>query len=149
VGAPPSILTFIAEIGGVALAIEIATSVNEVLWVPVVAAALWIVLWRVRFSVLENAFGLVGLALIVFAVALWKLDPDCVDGLIVGARVQGSMLGYDRREIQGPWLVRALVRLVNRDLAYVPWASVRRIDWDDRVVEVDVLGPLTEERPVR
>src|SRR3954467_15125898 len=39
-------LTFIAEIGGVALSLEIATSVNEVLWVPVVAAALWIVLWR-------------------------------------------------------------------------------------------------------
>ena len=72
-------LTFIAEIGGVALAIEIATSVNEVLWVPVVAAALWIVLWRVRFSVLENVFGLLGLALIVFAVALWKLDPDWLD----------------------------------------------------------------------
>ena len=69
-------LTFIAEIGGVALAIEIATSVNEVLWVPVVAAALWIVLWRVRFSVLENVFGLFGLALVVFAVALWKLGPD-------------------------------------------------------------------------
>jgi Mn2+/Fe2+ NRAMP family transporter len=69
-------LTFIAEIGGVALAIEIATSVNEVLWVPVVAAALWIVLWRVRFSVLENVFGLLGLALIVFAVALWQLNPD-------------------------------------------------------------------------
>jgi Mn2+/Fe2+ NRAMP family transporter len=68
-------LTFIAEIGGVALAIEIATSVNYLLWVPVVAAALWIVLWRVRFSVLENAFGLVGLCLVVFAVALWKLDP--------------------------------------------------------------------------
>jgi manganese transport protein len=69
-------LTFIAEIGGVALSLEIATSVNEVLWVPVVAAALWIVLWRVKFDVLENAFGLVGLALVVFAVALWKLGPD-------------------------------------------------------------------------
>jgi Mn2+/Fe2+ NRAMP family transporter len=69
-------LTFIAEIGGVALALEIASSVNEVLWVPVVAVALWIVLWRVRFSVLENVFGLVGLALVVFAVALWKLGPD-------------------------------------------------------------------------
>jgi Mn2+/Fe2+ NRAMP family transporter len=69
-------LTFIAEIGGVALAIEIASSVNEVLWVPVVAAALWIVLWRVRFAVLENVFGFVGLALVVFAVALWKLGPD-------------------------------------------------------------------------
>jgi hypothetical protein len=77
------------------------------------------------------------------------LQSYVVDGLIVGPRAQGSMLGYDRREIQGPWLVRALVRLVNRDLAYVPWASVRRIDWDDRVVEVDVLGPLTEERPLR
>jgi Mn2+/Fe2+ NRAMP family transporter len=50
--------------------------VNELLWVPVVAAALWIVLWRVRFAVLENVFGLVGLALVVFAVALVKLDPD-------------------------------------------------------------------------
>src|SRR5512132_364799 len=62
-------LTFIAEIGGVALALELATSVNELLWVPVVAALLWIVLWRVRFSVLENVFGLLGLTLVVFAVA--------------------------------------------------------------------------------
>jgi len=69
-------LTFIAEIGGVALSLEIATSVNELLWVPVVAALLWIVLWRVRFAVLENVFGLLGLSLVVFAVALWQLSPD-------------------------------------------------------------------------
>ncbi len=69
-------LTFIAEIGGVALSLEIATSVNELLWVPVVAVALWVVLWRVKFDVLENVFGLLGLALVVFAVALWKLSPD-------------------------------------------------------------------------
>jgi Mn2+/Fe2+ NRAMP family transporter len=69
-------LTFIAEIGGVALAFEIATSINELLWVPVVAALLWIVLWRVRFSVLENVLGLLGLALVVFAVGLWQLHPD-------------------------------------------------------------------------
>jgi len=71
-----TLLTFIAEIGGVALALELATSVNPYLWVPVVGAAVWLVLWRVRFAVLENAFGLAGLALIVFAVALWKLGPD-------------------------------------------------------------------------
>ena len=69
-------LTFIAEIGGVALSLEIATSVNELLWVPVVAVALWAVLWRVKFDVLENVFGLLGLALVVFAIALWKLNPD-------------------------------------------------------------------------
>jgi Mn2+/Fe2+ NRAMP family transporter len=69
-------LTFIAEIGGVALALELATSINELLWVPVVGAVLWIVLWRVRFSLLENVFGLLGLALVVFAVGLWQLSPD-------------------------------------------------------------------------
>jgi hypothetical protein len=77
------------------------------------------------------------------------LQSYVVDGLIVGSRVQGSMLGYDRRQVLGPWLVRAIVRLANRDLAFVPWASVRRIDWDDRVVEVNALGPLTDERPLR
>ena len=71
-----TLLTFTAEIGGVALALELATSVNPYLWIPVVGAAVWVVLWRVRFSVLENAFGLAGLALIVFAVALWQLGPD-------------------------------------------------------------------------
>jgi hypothetical protein len=77
------------------------------------------------------------------------LDSYVVEGLIVGPRVQGSMLGYDRRQVLGPWLVRAIVRLLNRDLAYVPWASVRRIDWDERIVAVDGVGPLTQDRPTR
>jgi hypothetical protein len=77
------------------------------------------------------------------------LQSYVIEGLVVGPRVQGSMLGYDRREVLGPWLVRAIVRLANRNLAYVPWASVRRIDWDERIVEVDALGPLTQERPPR
>jgi Mn2+/Fe2+ NRAMP family transporter len=71
-----TLLTLAAEIGGVALALELVTSVNPYLWMPVVGATVWIVLWRVRFSVLENVFGLAGLALIVFAVALWQLGPD-------------------------------------------------------------------------
>jgi manganese transport protein len=69
-------LTYAAEIGGVALALQLATSVNPYLWMPVVGAAVWLVLWRVKFAVLENVFGLAGLALIVFAVAVWKLGPD-------------------------------------------------------------------------
>ena len=71
-----TLLTFVAEIGGVALSLELATSVWEYLWVPVVVAVVWIVLWRVKFALIENAFGLLGLALVVFAVALWQLQPD-------------------------------------------------------------------------
>src|SRR6187200_591599 len=69
-------LTLTAEIGGVALALQLASSIHYLLWVPVVGVLVWVVLWRVRFAVLENAFGLAGLALIVFAVAVWRLGPD-------------------------------------------------------------------------
>ena len=69
-------LTLAAEIGGVALAIELATSVNYLLWVPIVAFCVWLVIWRVKFQVLENVFGLLGLAMVVTAVALWRLHPD-------------------------------------------------------------------------
>jgi Mn2+/Fe2+ NRAMP family transporter len=71
-----TLLTLVAEIGGVALAFELATGVNYLLWVPLAALAVWLVIWRVKFSKLETIFGLMGLLLIIFAVALWKLGPD-------------------------------------------------------------------------
>jgi Mn2+/Fe2+ NRAMP family transporter len=70
-----TLLTFTAEIGGVALAIELVSSVNYLLVVPLVGFAVWLVIWRLPFKWLENTFGLLGLALIVFGVALWKLNP--------------------------------------------------------------------------
>jgi manganese transport protein len=69
-------LTMAAEIAGVALALELATSVNYLLWIPLVTFLVWIVLWRMKFEAMEQMFGLAGLALIVFAVALWQLGPD-------------------------------------------------------------------------
>lgn len=71
-----TLLTFIAEIGGVALALQLVSSVSEVLIVPFVAVAVWLVLWRAKFSSIENVLGLMGLALIGFAVALWQVGPD-------------------------------------------------------------------------
>jgi Mn2+/Fe2+ NRAMP family transporter len=70
-----TLLTFTAEIGGVALALELATSVNYLLVVPLVGFAVWLVIWRMPFKALENVFGLLGLALLVFGVALWQLNP--------------------------------------------------------------------------
>lgn len=86
-------LTMAAEIGGVALALELATSVNSYLWIPVAGAAVWAVLWRVKFAVLENAFGLAGLSLIVFAVAVWQLGPDW--GSLVSQATQPSVPGSE------------------------------------------------------
>jgi manganese transport protein len=69
-------LTLTAELGGVALVLQLATDVNYLLWVPIVTVAVWVVVWRVKFSSMEQTFGLLGLLLAAFAVALWKLGPD-------------------------------------------------------------------------
>jgi Mn2+/Fe2+ NRAMP family transporter len=71
-----TVLTLGAELGGVGLALQLATSVNYLLWVPVVGFVLWVALWRVKFDTLENLFGLAGLALVVFVIAFFRLHPD-------------------------------------------------------------------------
>jgi Mn2+/Fe2+ NRAMP family transporter len=79
-----TLLTFIAEIGGVALALQLVFSVHELLIYPLVGLLVWLVLWRAKFSAIENILGLLGLALVVFAVALWQLGPDW-SGLVAQA----------------------------------------------------------------
>jgi Mn2+/Fe2+ NRAMP family transporter len=69
-------LTLAAELGGVALAFELATSVNYLLFVPLVAFLVWVVIWRLPFEHMERVFGIGGLALLVFVVAVWQLGPD-------------------------------------------------------------------------
>jgi Mn2+/Fe2+ NRAMP family transporter len=74
-----TMLTFVAEIGGVALALQLVSSVSYLLIVPFVGFIIWLVLWRAKFSTMENVLGLFGLALVVFSVALWQLGPDWGD----------------------------------------------------------------------
>ena len=71
-----NLMTVTAEIGGVALALQLATDVGPLLWMPVAAFAVWLVIWRVKFSVMENVTGVLGLSLIVFAVSVFLLSPD-------------------------------------------------------------------------
>jgi manganese transport protein len=71
-----TVMTLIAEVGGIALALHLATGAGPMMWFPVAAFAVWLVIWRVKFSIMENVAGLLGLALIVFGVALFLLGPD-------------------------------------------------------------------------
>jgi manganese transport protein len=71
-----NLLTLTAELGGVALALRLASSVETRLWIPVAAFGVWIVVWRAKFSMLENVTGLLGLTLIVFTLTVFWLNPD-------------------------------------------------------------------------
>jgi len=54
-----------------------------------------------------------------------------VHALIVSRRHTGSLLGYDRREQQGPWLLRTIIRRLHKDM--------RIIAWDDVAVDSDTI----------
>lgn len=72
-------LLVMAELSGVALALQLATSVHYLLWVPVAAAVLLVMVWTFSFKAMERIYGIVGLTMLVYVVALWKLVPDWSD----------------------------------------------------------------------
>jgi sporulation protein YlmC with PRC-barrel domain len=81
-----------------------------------------------------------------------------VVGLVVSDRHAGSMLGYDRRPAQGPWLVRVVVRFLHRRAGYVPWERVVGVDWEEvgtgsvvrtELTELAVLRPIDDPVPGR
>jgi Mn2+/Fe2+ NRAMP family transporter len=74
-----NLLTLAAELGGVALVLQLVTGINYLIWVPIAGAAVWLAIWRLPFSWLENVFGFLGLALVVFVVALFKLPTHWHD----------------------------------------------------------------------
>jgi Mn2+/Fe2+ NRAMP family transporter len=71
-----TVLTLTAEIAGMAVVIQLTTGLNYLLWLPLAAFAVWLVIWKLQFSKMEKLFGLLGLALLVVPVALWQLQPD-------------------------------------------------------------------------
>ncbi|MDQ4054343.1 MAG: divalent metal cation transporter [Actinomycetota bacterium] len=69
-------LLVMAELAGVALALEIATSVHYLAWVPLVAGLVALLVWKLSFEHMEQIYGLLGLAMLVYVVAVWQLGPD-------------------------------------------------------------------------
>jgi Mn2+/Fe2+ NRAMP family transporter len=80
-----SFLVLASEIGGVSLALQLATGVRFQWWAPAVAFIAWLLLWKGTFGLVEKGSSLLGLVSLVFLVGAWKLHPPLsgvVDGLI-------------------------------------------------------------------
>jgi hypothetical protein len=66
-------------------------------------------------------------------------------GLLVGRGRPGSMLGYDRRPDQGPWLVNRVVRRLHRHSGQLPWQALT-VDWSGRrITSTRGLTPLDQD----
>ena len=88
-----SFLTLSAEIGGIAIVLELLSALSYKALLVLAVAALAIVLWTMPFEWIERVFGYLGLCLLVFVVAAIKLHPDWGDvarGIVPGVDTAGA-----------------------------------------------------------
>lgn len=71
-----SFLVLASEIGGVAVALQMATGVAIGWWAIPIALLGWLLLWRGTFGLVEQSTAALGLVALVFAVGAWKLHPQ-------------------------------------------------------------------------
>jgi manganese transport protein len=71
-----NLMTLAAEVGGIALALQLLAGLPFRVLLVLALVALWCVLWFLPFGWIERIFGYCGLAMLVFAVAAIKLHPD-------------------------------------------------------------------------
>ena len=71
-----NLLTLAAEIGGVAIVLQLLSGLSYTGLLVLAVLGLGIVLWTMPFGWIERVFGYCGLALLVFVVAAIKLNPD-------------------------------------------------------------------------
>jgi len=70
-----SFLVLASEIGGVSIALQMATGIPFPWWAIPVALLGWVLLWRGTFGIVEKGTALLGLVAVVFAAGALKLHP--------------------------------------------------------------------------
>ncbi len=92
-----NLMTCAAEIGGVAICLQLLSGLSYRLLIPLAVLALALASWVLPFRWIERVFGYLGLCLLVFAVAAIKLHPDwgrVAHGFVPGSHAGGSLLVY-------------------------------------------------------
>ena len=88
-----SFLVLSSEIGGVAIALQMATGVRFAYWALPIAFVGWLVLWRGTFGTVEKGAATLGLVSIVFAIGAAALHPRWTS---VGAGLIPTAPSHDR-----------------------------------------------------
>jgi Mn2+/Fe2+ NRAMP family transporter len=87
-----SFLVLASEIGGVAIAVQMATGIGLRWWALPVALLAWLLLWRGTFGVVEQGTAMLGLVALSFGVGAWALHPQWRD---VAAAALPSLPSHD------------------------------------------------------
>src|ERR1043165_6436167 len=80
-----SVLVMAAEMGGVCVALEMATGVSFQWWAVPVAFLVWLIIWKGTFGVIEKGVSLLGLVTLAFVVGAIMIHPpwrEVLHGLV-------------------------------------------------------------------
>jgi Mn2+/Fe2+ NRAMP family transporter len=128
-----SFLVLASEVGGVSLALQFATGVPFRWWAPVVAIAVWLLLWAHNFSVVEKGTSILGLVTLVFLVAALKLHVPMAE---VGSHVLPSVPRQDPAQY---WFMAVSIigASVSPYLFYFYSAGAIEDHWDESYLGVN------------
>ena len=70
-----SLLVLAAEIGGVCIALELATGIYFQWWTIPAALLIWLVMWKGTFGVIEKGVSMLGLVTLCFVVGAYLINP--------------------------------------------------------------------------
>ena len=92
-----NLMTCAAEVGGVAICLQLLSGLPYRLLIPLGVLALAVASWVLPFEWVERVFGYLGLCLLVFAVAAIKAHPNwghVAHGFVPGSHSGGSLSVY-------------------------------------------------------
>lgn len=87
-----NLLTLVAEIAGMAFALEMATGWSFLIWALPCALLLWLILWKGSFSLIENGASALGMFILVFVWTALALRPPW--GQVAGAAWRPDAHGH-------------------------------------------------------
>jgi Mn2+/Fe2+ NRAMP family transporter len=126
-------LVLAAEIGGVCIALELATGVALQWWALPVAFAVWLLLWKGTFGVIEKGVSMLGLVTIVFIVGALKLHPSFTE---LGANLLPTPPGHDASRY---WFlaVSILGASITPYLFYFYSSGAIEDEWDEQYIPMN------------
>jgi Mn2+/Fe2+ NRAMP family transporter len=126
-------LVLVAELGGIGLSLQMLTGIGFPWWALPVSIAVWLLMWKGTFGMIENGASMLGLITISFVVAAVKLHPHwsvAASGLI-------PSLPHDDRAKYGFIAVSILGASISPYLMYFYSSGAIEDEWDKTYIPIN------------
>jgi Mn2+/Fe2+ NRAMP family transporter len=126
-------LVLVAELGGIGLALQILTGIAFPWWALPVSVAVWLLMWKGTFSVIENGASLLGLVTLSFVFAAVKLHPDW------GSAAHGLLPTLPSEDKANYWFVAVSIlgASISPYLMYFYSSGAIEDEWDETYIPIN------------